>query len=757
MPRGQKIGSLRAFLYTPPLLPEEVGVRGFLWAAFFLLFCAATTLSAGAQAAEPPPAAQAAPVSVDELERLVHTLQDDAARTKLVEQLRALIAVQRGAEPVKPAAAALFGELSQQIDAFSGEILAGVAMVIDAPRLFGWAREQISDTAARRLWGEAAFAFGLIFGFAVIAEWIVRSILSRLLSRLPVRHGDTRLIRALFALLGLVLDLLPILVFAGIAYAALSMVVDPLTRTRITLSVLVNATVEARLLLCIVRSVLLPADADTVFVPIDAETRNYLYIWVRRFTFWAIFGYAVPKAAWWLGVPGALYALMLKAVGLVLAVLAIIFLLQNRATVAVWIAGQMPRASGWARVRRSLGEIWHLLAIFYIVGIYLIYALQIEGGFVYVLRATVLSLIVIVAARVVVRFVQGLSRRGFAIKPELKAQFPTLEQRANRYIPILTGLTSGVIYVLAALAVLQAWNVGAFAWFTSDLGRRAVGNAVSIGMELVVALALWEIFASAIERYLSGIDASGAPRRTRIRTLLPFLRTAMLSVIVVLTSLIILSHVGVDITPLLAGAGVVGLAIGFGSQALVKDIITGLFILIEDQLAVGDIVDVGKDHSGVVEAITVRTIRMRDQSGTVHTVPFSEVTSVRNLSKDFSYAVARITISYREDIDRVVEILCGVGDQLAQDETLQPFILDPFEYMGVDALDESAIALMVRVRTLPGKQWVVGRAFNRLVKIAFDQHGIVSRDPTPIVMLKEPGAPGDSAVLREPAPRRRLA
>ena len=751
MPRGQKIGSLRAFRYTPPLLREEVGVRGFLWAAFLLLFCLATALSAGARAAEPPPAAQPAPVSVDELERLVHTLQDDAARTKLVEQLRSLIAVQRGAETEKPAATALFGELSQQIDAFSGEILAGVAMVVDAPRLFDWAREQISDTAARRLWGEAAFAFGLIFGFAVIAEWIVRSILSRLLSRLPVRGGDTRLIRALFALLGLVLDLLPILVFAGIAYAALSMVLDPLTRARITLSVLVNATVEARLLLCIVKSVLLPADAATVFVPIDGETRNYLYIWVRRFTFWAIFGYAIPKAAWWLGVPGALYALMLKAVALVLAVLAIIFLLQNRATIAAWIAGEMPRASGWARVRRSLGEIWHLLAIVYIVGIYLIYALHIEGGFVYVLRATVLSLMVIVAARVVVRFVQGLSRRGFAIKPELKAQFPTLEQRANRYIPILTGLTSGVIYVLAALAVLQAWNVGAFAWFTSDLGRRVVGNALSIGMELVIALALWEIFASAIERYLSGIDASGAPRRTRIRTLLPFLRTAMLSVIVVLTSLIILSHVGVDITPLLAGAGVVGLAIGFGSQALVKDIITGLFILIEDQLAVGDIVDVGKDHSGVVEAITIRTIRLRDQAGTVHSVPFSEVTTVKNMTRDFAYAVARITISYKEDVDRVVEILRQVSAELMEDEALRPLILDPFDYQGVDTLDASSVVLLLRIRTVASKQWVVGRAFNRLVKIAFEKHGIVSRDPASILIVGAPAALDDSDRAREVA------
>ena len=645
-----------SFLYTAPLLREKVRVRGIFWASLLLLFWLPTALSVGARAAEPSPNARPAPVSVDELERLVHTLQDDAARTTLVEQLRALIAVQRGAEAEKPAAAALFGQLSQQIDAFSGEILAGVAMVIDAPRLFGWAREQISDTAARRLWGEAVVAFGLIFGVAVIAEWVVRWTLSRLSLRPPARHRDPRLIRACFALLGLVLDLLPILVFGGTAYAALSMALDPLTRSRITLSILVNATVEARLLLCVARAVLLPADAATMFVPIDAETRNYLYIWVRRFTFWAIFGYAAPTAAWWLGVPGALSALMLKAAGLLLAVLAIIFLLQNRATVAGWITGEMSGASGWARLRRSLGEIWHVLTIVYIIGIYLIYALRIEGGFVYVLRATALSLIVIVAAQVVVRFVQGLSRRGFAIKPELKVQFPTLEQRANRYIPIMTGLTSGTVYLLAAMAVLQAWNIGAFDWFTSEFGRRIVGNAVSIGMEIVIALVLWEIFASAIERYLSRIDANGAPRRTRIRTLLPFMRTAMLCVIVVITSLIILSHIGIDITPLLAGAGVVGLAIGFGSQALVKDIITGLFILMEDQLTVGDIVDVGKDHKGVVEAITVRTIRMRDLSGTVHIVPFSEVASLKNLTKEFSYAVARITISYSEDIDHVVEI-----------------------------------------------------------------------------------------------------
>jgi moderate conductance mechanosensitive channel len=494
-----------------------------------------------------------------------------------------------------------------------------------------------------------------------------------------------------------------------------------------------------------------------VFVPIDPETRNYLYIWLRRFTFWAIFGYAVPEAAWWLGIPGALYALLLKTVGLVIAVLAIIFILQNRSAVAGWIAGQRAAASGWGRVRRALGETWHLLAILYIVAAYLVYALHMESGFTYVLRATLLSLIVIVAARFLVSFVQNLSRRGFAISPELKAQYPTLEQRANRYIPILTGLAGAILYFLAFLTVLQAWNVAAFAWFGSDLGRRVTGHALSIGVVIVVALAVWEVSASAIERYLSAIDARDVPRRTRIRTLLPLLQTALLGVIIVVTALMILSHLGIDIAPLLAGAGVVGLAIGFGSQALVKDIITGLFILLEDQIAVGDTVDVGKDHKGVVEAITVRTIRMRDLSGTVHTVPFSEVSSVKNLSKDFSYAIARITISYREDIDRVVEILRGVGDRLAQDEILQPLILNPFEYMGVDALDDVSVVLVVRIRTLPGKQLVVGRAFNRLVKMAFDEHGIVGRDPTPIAMLNAAPALDGGVAVSDATPRRRLA
>jgi small-conductance mechanosensitive channel len=732
-----------------------------LRAGWLALFCVVVALTSVAHAATPvataapKPATQPAPVSVDELQRLVDTLQDGTERARLVSELRALIAAQRHTEPKKPEGMELLGRLSRQIDAFTGDILTGAAIVIDAPRLVRWAREQVYDPAARQRWIDAGTAFVLVFGAAGVTEWGLRSIIARARPKFSVRRRDTRAVRGLFALLGLVFDLVPLLVFAAIAYGAVAMALDPLTPTRITLSVLAVATIEARLILCLARAVLLPVDEGALFLPIVAETRNYLYIWVKRFTFWGIYGFAVPEAAWWLGIPGPLYTLMLNLVGLVLALLAIIFLLQNRSSIADWIGGDGLTASGWSRVRRSLADIWQLLAIFYIVGLYAIYALRIEGGFVYVARATALSVVVIVAARLIARSIRSLSRRGFAISPQLKAQFPTLEQRANRYVPILTGLAAGVLYILAGLTVLQAWEVSAFAWLDSDLARRLGGDLLSIGMIVLAGLAVWEIFASAIERYLGKIDAGGVPRRTRIRTLLPLLRTAMLSLIVVMSALIILSHLGINIAPLLAGAGVVGVAIGFGSQALVKDVITGLFILAEDQLAVGDIVDVGKDHAGVVEAISVRTIRLRDQAGTVHTVPFSEVTTVKNMTRDFAFVVARVTISYGEDIDRVVEILRQVSAELMEDETLREVILDPFEYLGVDKLDEFSVVLLVRIRTQPSQQFAVGRAFNRLVTIAFAKHGVATRDPAPMLMMTPPAAPAEGGTAVAEGVRRR--
>ncbi len=705
------------------LVPSRL--RGFVAAALLSL----ATLPALAADAPPRPAAPPAGVSVEELQRLVDTLQNDKDRDRLVQQLRALIEAQRVAAPPEEEAPPTFvGRLSQELDAISGEILATAAVIIDAPRLISWVQAQATDEAARTRWGEILIHLAVIFGLAVVAEFGTRTLLSRPRQSFAARSSERVAVRMVLTTLRTLLDLLPIAAFAAAAYIVLPLL-QPRPGTARVAEVMIHASVLARALLVLARGVLMTPNAPTTLAGADAETRTYLYIWVRRFISWAVYGYAVAEGAWWLGVPGGIYTTLLKSVALVLAVLAIISVLQNRQTVGGWIRGAPVTpdgAGGWRVLRHRLADTWHVLAIVYIIGIYAVYALQVPGGFGFMLRATVLSIVLVVGARLLVRLVLRLADRGFAIKPELKSRFPTLERRANRYIPVLSAVASVVIYLFALLALLQAWGVDTFSWFDSSFGRRVTGAAVAIGAVLLVALVVWEMFSSAIERYLAAVDDDGKPmvRSPRARTLLPLLRTSMMIVLAVMVVLIVLSEVGVDIGPLLAGAGIVGLAIGFGSQALVKDIITGLFILIEDTLAVGDVVDVGNGHSGVVESISVRCLKLRDMAGTVHTVPFSEVTAVKNLTRDFSYYVADVGVSYREDTDEVIEVLKEVAEELKADPAFGPFMMASLEVVGVDRFEDSAVIVKVRMMTLPIRQWTVGREFNRRLKKAFDAKGI---------------------------------
>jgi len=703
---------------------------------FLVIALAAAPVAAFAQSAPAAPAQGAAPapapVTAEELDRLVSALQDDAQRARLVEQLRGLIAAQRGIEAKEETTpATLLSDISTRIDAISGEMVAAAAVIVDAPRVIGWIEREASDPDSRAFWLEVFLKLGVIFGFALFAEWALRTALRR--PRRTLSNGGTRhlVLRLVLTLLRAALDALPILAFAGIAYLIL-----PLTAPRFgtahVATTLVSAYVTARIIAAVARIVLLPRNATPLLAQLSEETRSYLYVWIKRFAYVAVYTYAVAEGTWWLGIPGSIYALLLKTAALVLTTLAVVFVLQNRVAVSDWLRGRAydqlveGEASGWRILRSRLADTWHILAILYIVGIFLVYTLRIEGGFTFVLRATLLTLAVLFAARFAVGLVRRASRRGFAIGSDLKSRYPTLEARANRYLPVITAVAAVLIYAFAALAMLQAWDVESFSWFGSDVGRRLTGVAISIGTILLVALVLWEIFSSAVERYLSGVDSRGQPvaRSARARTLLPLMRTSVLVVLIVLVAMVVLSELGVNIAPLLAGAGVVGLAIGFGSQALVKDVITGLFILIEDTLAVGDVVDVGKGHAGVVEAISIRIIRIRDGAGTLHAVPFSEVTSVNNMTKDYAYHVANIPLSYREDIDRVSEIIRAVGGELMADAELRPSILEPLEIVGIDRMSELGIVLQARIKTLARKQWGVGREFSRRLKQEFDRQGI---------------------------------
>jgi small conductance mechanosensitive channel len=686
-----------------------------------------------ARAQTPPNTASPAPAaSAAEMRQLVTTLQDPVARGRLIAVLQALIAAGPSAAAAAPAPAAatvtanpamFFDALSQQVDAVIGEILEASRVVVDAPRLMRWAKAQTADEQARDFWRAVAVRLAIIFGVGLLADRATRLMIAGPARRLVSAPGATLGTQIFLMVLAILIEALPAVAFAVAASFALPFT-HPHFGTRQVARVLIGAILWTRIVLAAVRVALLSASAARLY-PLGEETRQYLYIWARRFTGWAVYGSALASAAWWLGVPGAIYALLLRTTILVLAILAIVFVLQNRRTVAEWMHGGSPGLGGWRIIRHRLADTWHVLAIIYIVGTFGVFVLDVRGGFLFLLRATLMTIVVLLAAVLIVRGFEQVNRRGFAISPDLKRRYPTLESRANRYLPVLYVVTATIVYAFAALAILQAWGIDAFAWLDTETGRRVAGSCITIAIVLVVTLMIWEFFSSAIERYLNGTSGDGSriARSARVRTLLPLLRTTMLVLVVAMVGLIVLSQIGVNIAPLLAGAGVVGLAVGFGSQTLVKDFITGLFILVEDTLSVGDMVDVGKGM-GLVEAISIRTIRLRDVSGTLQTIPFSDVTTIKNMARGYAFSVHDIGILYHEDPDRAVAVLQEAAAEMAADPAWAPAMLAPLEIIGLDRFTDAGQIIRVRLKTVPMQQWRVQREFNRRLKQAFDRHGI---------------------------------
>jgi len=222
-------------------------------------------------------------------------------------------------------------------------------------------------------------------------------------------------------------------------------------------------------------------------------------------------------------------------------------------------------------------------------------------------------------------------------------------------------------------------------------------------------------------RIASRMNDSGAI--SRFETLGRVFRYLAVVVISLIAATLVLSEIGISVAPSLGAAGVVGLAVGFGAQSLVKDYFNGCFLLLEDQIRQGDVVKLG-DHAGLVEEVTLRYVRLRDYDGHVHYVPNGEIRIVVNLSRGYAQAVVDIGVAYHEDIDRVTQVMCAVAQDLRQDEDFANRILDAFELAGVERWDDSAAVIRGRFRVAPLQQWTVRREYLRRLKYAFAANGI---------------------------------
>jgi moderate conductance mechanosensitive channel len=282
------------------------------------------------------------------------------------------------------------------------------------------------------------------------------------------------------------------------------------------------------------------------------------------------------------------------------------------------------------------------------------------------------------------------------------------------------------IGIATVLVLLQVWGLPALPWlFSTELGRQILGGLGTIGVTIGCAVVVWELTNLTIKRHLSRLQAQAkAARAARLRTFLPMLRMILMVGILIMVGLTVLSQIGVNIAPLLAGAGVVGIAIGLGSQKLVQDVITGLFLLLENVMQVGDVVSLG-GMTGVVEELSIRSIRLRADDGSIHVIPFSAVTTVTNMTRDFGQAVIEARIAITEDYDRVVALLRETFEEMRTEPLWATDITGDLDMQGLARLDDTAMVLKCRIRCGPFARWRVLREYQRRMQQKFAAAGIM--------------------------------
>ncbi|WP_291319321.1 mechanosensitive ion channel domain-containing protein [Desulfonatronospira sp.] len=691
-----------------------------------------------------------ADVSRAGVERLLQNLEDPQKLEELKQDLKLLLAAQENRDVIEdeePLADAE-GLVGQLLSLMSGHMQVISRVLYDAgqstleiPAFTMDLVEQSRDPEVLRSWGEMGGKVALVLGAGFLAFWLAQLLLRRPLRSLEDQEAYSRATRTAFLLGSTILELVPIIAFAAVAYAIMPLL-DPVEGTRVVALTAVNAIAFAKLVLALARLVLVPGAPALRLVEMENETAQYLYIWVRRVVSLGIYGYFILEASLLLGMPASLYVSLQKLLGLIITLMAIILVMQNRSCVAKWLRGDPPpeeqdqlpesqlteamrrRMQTLAAFRRRLASFWHVLAIVIILGLFGTWALQIEGGLFFLARSLIVTGLIILITTYVLRANDRVQDYLFRISDELKAGHPELEARANRYLPLLKKTIRAVIYVLAVFSILNAWGLGTLGWLLSPQGLSIISQVLIILVILMVASLVWEFASIRIEKSMAMESECEDKRATsRKLTLLPLLRNVIMIAIILVAGMSVMSHLGINIAPLLAGAGVLGLAIGFGAQTLVRDVITGAFILLEDSMAVGDWVEAG-GHAGTVEHLTVRTVSLRDLAGTLHVIPFGQVASVQNYNRDYGYAMIDAGVAFRENYGDVVHALQDVAAELKEDETWGPDIIGDLEIFGLNKITDSAVEVRVRIKTRPLCHFAIRRAFLERMKRVFDERGI---------------------------------
>jgi moderate conductance mechanosensitive channel len=736
---------------------------GAVGALLFAVLSLAALDPGRAQAVTPAPADRHAALTPAEAQHALDLLQDAGKRDELIETLRSIVKVSppspiQAAPGADSAAAAdgfgadVLSEASSKIGELSAEFEQSVRATMKFPLLWRWLTDTASDPQAQQLllsilWRAAAIAL-----LALLAERIVQFALRRPLAALdahaardaiqigpaePLGDGaaarDARSVRWLrrtvarlpLVVARLVLELAPIATFAAVGNSLLATSVGADPVARIAILALVNAYVVCRTAMSVLRALIGGSTQRMSLFTLRADSAAAIETWTRRIVGVAVFGLALANVARALGLYRPAYWAVVKLVILIPHLMLAIVILRCRRVVASFIRAPAGRTGLLTVLRNRLADVWHYLAIFADLALWAIWAFRIPNGYSLLAYYASAAILVLVAARVAWTVALGGIERAIHPGSGLLAGFPTAELLAARYRPVLRLALTTIIAIGAIGALLEAWGVDALSWFDPGrLGAILLSELSSVLLAVAVAIIVWEACNVAIERQLARFAREGAyTRASRLRTLLPMLRTALIATILTIAGLTALSAVGVNIAPLLAGAGIVGIAVGFGSQKLVQDVVTGVFLLLENAMQVGDFVMVS-GLSGTVENLTVRSIRLRAGDGSVHIIPFSAVTSVTNTNRGIGNAAISVNLAYDEDIDKAGDVLKQIAAEMRREPEFKSLMRGDLDLWGVDKVDGATVTIVGQIECTDSGRWPVQREFNRRMKMRFQKLGV---------------------------------
>ena len=595
---------------------------------------------------------------------------------------------------------------------------------------------------------------------AVIAITVALFVVLRYLARgLYARMGRTAEHVGLFRSIGLflgsnLLDAFIVVVAWAAGYLITILAVGEVGQIGIRQSMYLNAFLLVEMTKVVIRSFLSPVASGLRLVPVGdkaaAALTRYLSIVV------SVLGYGQL-----LVVPIVNQSVNTAAgagVSALLSVLVLLYfvyiVLRRRKAVTRWLQSEADpseaqaaegvdpatiaeaRRGFIARTLHGLAGIWHWFALAYIAVMFIVVMTQPAEVTLNAIVGSGKILAAIIIAALLSGWLAQAVHRGISLPEDVNAKLPLLERRINTFVP--RAFSALRLFLLVCVLFFTLDVIGTIdmrSWLEGQVGLAVTKALISVGLILTVAFGIWLALTSFVDYKLN--PEYGAVPTSRETTLLTLLRNAATITLIILTLMFVLSEIGLDIGPLLASAGVLGLAIGFGAQKMVQDIITGVFIQFENVINVGDVITVG-GTTGTVEKLSVRSVSLRDVQGAFHMIPFSTVDVVSNYMRGFSYTVCDMGIAYRENVEEAKQAMFDAFDRMMENEPeIANSIMGELEWFGVQSLGDSAVVLRVRIKTDPGKQWGIGRMYNGYLKTVFDERGIEIPFPQQTIWLGE--------------------